>query len=65
VLAVRETGTTVNDNPVVGLRVRLTPTDGGAPVEGEKTALVSRLNIRASASGSQPATTRNCPIPSS
>ncbi|MEU7869914.1 SHOCT domain-containing protein [Dactylosporangium sp. NPDC049140] len=45
VLAVRETGTTVNDNPIVGLRVRLTPTDGGDPVEGEKNALVSRLNI--------------------
>ncbi|MET3423659.1 low affinity Fe/Cu permease [Actinoplanes tereljensis] len=45
VLAVRETGTTVNDNPVVGLRVRMTPTDGGTPVEGEKNALVSRLNI--------------------
>jgi hypothetical protein len=45
VLAVRETGTTVNDNPVIGLRVRLTPADGGAPVEGEKQALVSRLHI--------------------
>ncbi|GEM_PF-2078406 len=45
VLSVAETGTTINDNPVVRLTVRLEALDGAAVVEAERQTKVSRLAI--------------------
>lgn len=46
VLAVEDTGITINSNPRVRLRFRIEPTDGAmAPYEATKTATVSRVEI--------------------
>jgi hypothetical protein len=44
-LAVQDTGTTINDNPRIRMRFRIEPLDGAAPFEGEKTKTVSRVEI--------------------
>jgi len=43
VLTVADTGTTVNDDPLARLRLRVEPADGSAPFEAEAVTLVSRL----------------------
>lgn len=45
VVQVRDTGTTINDNPRVKLVFRIEPLDGGAAFDAEKTATVSRVEI--------------------
>ncbi len=45
VLAVEDTGVTINDNPRVRLRVRIEPEDGSPTFEGEKAVTVSRVAI--------------------
>jgi hypothetical protein len=42
---VRDTGTTINDNPRVEMHFRLDPLDGSAPLEVSKKATVSRVRI--------------------
>ena len=43
VLSVSDTGTTVNDDPLARLRLRVDPADGSASFEAEATTLVPRL----------------------
>lgn len=45
IVEVRDTGTTINDNPRVIIRMRIAPLDNGPPVERSKTATVSRVQI--------------------
>lgn len=45
VLAVHDTGVTINQNPRVRLRFRIEPLNGMPPYEAEKTVTVSRLDI--------------------
>lgn len=45
VLAVSDTGVSINDNPRVDLRVRVVPDDGGAPFDGHLRVTVSRLAV--------------------
>jgi hypothetical protein len=40
-----DTGTTLNDNPVVRFTVRVTPADGGPDFSAEFTRLVSRISV--------------------
>ena len=42
---VRDTGITINDNPRVGITMRVEPEDGSAPFDAEKTVTVSRVAI--------------------
>jgi hypothetical protein len=42
---VQDTGMTVNDNPRVKISVSVEPLEGGPPVELQKTATVSRVDI--------------------
>jgi hypothetical protein len=45
VVSVRDTGTTVNDNPRIKMTFRLEPIDGSPAFDAEKTRTVSRLEI--------------------
>jgi hypothetical protein len=45
VLSLAETGTTINDNPLVHLTVRVSPADGSADFTAEFDRLLSRLEI--------------------
>jgi hypothetical protein len=45
IVEVRDTGSTVNDNPRVVIRMRIAPLDNGAPVERSKTVTVSRVAV--------------------
>jgi hypothetical protein len=45
IVEVRDTGTTINDNPRIVIRMRIAPDDGSAPVERSKKAIVSRVAI--------------------
>lgn len=45
VLAIHDTGITVNDDPVVGFRLEVRPADGGAPYQVETRGLVGRLDV--------------------
>lgn len=45
VLAVGDTGVTINDDPRVRLRLRIEPADGAEPFEADRAATVSRLAI--------------------
>jgi Short C-terminal domain len=45
VVAVRDTGMTVNDNPRIKMTFRLEPLDGSPAFDAEKTRTVSRLEI--------------------
>lgn len=45
VTSVRDTGTTINDNPRVKLTFRIEPLDGSAAFDAEKTKTVSRVAI--------------------
>jgi hypothetical protein len=44
VLSVADTGTTLNDDPLARLRLRIEPADGSAPFEAEAKKLVPRLS---------------------
>jgi hypothetical protein len=44
VLAIRDTGMTVNDDPIVAFRLQVRP-EGGAPYEVETRGLVGRLDV--------------------
>jgi membrane protein implicated in regulation of membrane protease activity len=45
IVEVSDTGTTINDNPRVLIRMRIEPLDGSAPVERAKKATVSRVAV--------------------
>jgi hypothetical protein len=45
VLAVQDTGMTMNDNPRIQMTFRIEPLDGSAAFEGQKTKVVSRVQI--------------------
>jgi membrane protein implicated in regulation of membrane protease activity len=45
IVEVRDTGTTINDNPRIVIRMRIEPLDGSAPVERAKKATVSRVAV--------------------
>lgn len=45
IVHVRDTGTTINDNPRVEMTFRVQPLDGSAPFEASKTKTVSRVQI--------------------
>ncbi|WP_117210561.1 SHOCT domain-containing protein [Allorhizocola rhizosphaerae] len=45
VVEIEDTGTTINKNPQVKLKLRITPQDGSAPFDGEKAVVVSRLAL--------------------
>jgi hypothetical protein len=45
IVAVADTGATVNDDPRVELTLRVDPPDGGAPIELKRKLLVSRVNL--------------------
>ena len=45
VLAVQDTGMTVNDNPRVRMSFRIEPIDGTGPFQAEKTTMVSRVQV--------------------
>jgi len=45
IVAVEDTGITLNDNPRVRLTMRIVPEDGSAPVERSKAVTVSRVRI--------------------
>ena len=45
VIAVQDTGTTMNDNPRVKMSFRIEPLDGSPPFEAHKTKFVSRVEI--------------------
>jgi hypothetical protein len=45
VLAVHDTGMTMNDNPRIQMTFRIEPLDGSAAFEGQKTKVVSRVQI--------------------
>ncbi|HEV7661855.1 MAG TPA: hypothetical protein VGO55_18600 [Allosphingosinicella sp.] len=45
IVAVGDTGTTINNNPRIVIRMRIEPLDGSAPVERSKTATVSRVAV--------------------
>jgi hypothetical protein len=45
ITSVRDTGTTINDNPRVEMIFRLDPTDGSAPLQASKKTTVSRVRI--------------------
>jgi len=45
ITAVRDTGTTINDNPRVEMTFRLDPIDGSAPLQATKKKTVSRVAI--------------------
>ena len=45
VVALADTGMTINDNPRVKLTLQVTPPDGTAPFEIERKATVSRVRI--------------------
>ncbi len=45
VLGVKDTGTTINDNPRVKMIFRVEPIDGGSAFDVEKTTTVSRVEI--------------------
>jgi hypothetical protein len=45
IISVRDTGMTVNNNPRIGLTLRVTPTDGSAPFDLSKKQTVSRVAI--------------------
>jgi membrane protein implicated in regulation of membrane protease activity len=45
IVEVGDTGTTINNNPRIVIRMRIEPLDGSAPVERSKTATVSRVAV--------------------
>lgn len=45
IVEVGDTGTTINENPRIIIRMRIAPDDGSAPVERAKKALVSRVAV--------------------
>jgi len=45
IVEVRDTGTTINDDPKVVIRMRIAPLDGSGPVERSKTVAVPRIAI--------------------
>ena len=45
VVSVRDTGTTINNNPRVKMTFRVEPVDGGSAFDAQKTATVPRLQI--------------------
>lgn len=45
VIAIRDTGITVGDDPVVGFRLEVRPRDGSASYEVETRGLVGRLDV--------------------
>jgi membrane protein implicated in regulation of membrane protease activity len=45
IVEVADTGTTINDNPRIVIRMRIAPLDGSAPVERAKKATVSRVAV--------------------
>jgi membrane protein implicated in regulation of membrane protease activity len=45
IVEVADTGTTINDNPRILIRMRIEPLDGSAPVERAKKAIVSRVAV--------------------
>jgi membrane protein implicated in regulation of membrane protease activity len=45
IVEVSDTGTTINDNPRILIRMRIVPDDGSAPVERAKKAIVSRVAV--------------------
>lgn len=45
IVGVDDTGTTINENPRIVIRMRIEPLDGSAPVERSKKATVSRVAV--------------------
>lgn len=45
IVEVGDTGTTINDNPRIIIRMRIAPLDGSPPVERAKKAVVSRVAV--------------------
>jgi hypothetical protein len=45
IVEVGDTGTTINNNPRIVIRMRIEPLDGSAPVERSKKAIVSRVAV--------------------